>query len=229
MMKSINRKMRGLFVAAALLCAAAAMGATPADAESDDAPGWDALNHRAQSAALERYSTEALEARVEKKQERLDALSSERSELRTVLIGILSATEESLDKIDGIDDPVLRDESLLRFRDARDTRMKSVQARLTAVEDEMLREQQELGVLRQLLQGRRVEASLHGIDTGTKEADSYNTYLAREAERVRSNDRGMLSRVHEHRINRLREVILPVASEARLPNPATAVLLSNRE
>ncbi len=185
------------------------------------APSWEALAENAHELALERYSPEDLAAQIDKKQEHLGSLYEQRAALEAQLVAVISATKKSLDEIKAIDDPIVRGESLLRFRSSKNIRLKTVRATLDAVNDAIDRESRELLMLQRLLQGRRAEARLYG--SVKPQADSYEAYLAQEAARVLSSEEEVLRRLRDDRLEGLERVILPLL-EPRVPDLTSAVL-----
>lgn len=189
-----------------------------------ETPGWEQLTEQAREASMARFSTEELRTQAEKKQDRLDALTDEQAQLEGKLVAILTGSEKVLADIEKIEDPVLRDESLLRYRSARRVQVEALRVRLKSVSDEIQREQRELRTVRQLLHSRRAEARMHGREV--KPEGSYREYLAREAARARESEREILRQVSAERLRRLEAAILPHLRPS-VPDPASAVLWSN--
>jgi len=179
------------------------------------APSWDALADHAKELAMARYSTEDLQAQLDKKTEHLRRLYEQRAAQEAQIVHIITATRKSLDEISAIDDPVLRDESLLRFRASKDIRMKTVRAKLNAVNEMIERENRELALLQRLLQSRRAEARLYGRDPAPA-GGSYVAYLSSEAKRVRAEEEGMLKRIRDAQVAQMEDVVLPLVGPRML-------------
>lgn len=214
----------------AVLCMATFYGpalAHEADCENakagDPPPGWEALAETAEELSLRRHSTEELEAQAAQKQEHLAELFDRRSELEAQVATIYGASGQALEEIDAIDDPLLRDESLLRFRGAKDVRLKTVQAALESVNEAVAREQREMATLNRLLQGRRAEARLHGV--AGPQPSSYAALVHGEAARVRSSELDIARRLRAQRLEQIKELVLPAVAP-RVPGLARAVMAS---
>ena len=199
---------------------------SPEKAKTKPAPSWEALSESAKELSASRFSPEDLAAQVEKKEGHLKSLYKQRAALEAQTVSIIGSTKKSLAEIDAIDDPVLRDESLLRFRASKDIRLKTVRATLDAVNGTIERERKELATLQRLLQGRRAEARLYGQNDEAN--SSYKAFLAAEAARVRGSEQDVVDRIHEERLATLQKIILPGLA-ARLPDFDAAVLESTRE
>jgi chromosome segregation ATPase len=197
----------------------------PQEAE-EEVPEWDSLTEQAREASMERFSTEELRTQADKKEARLDALTDEQAQLEGKLASILSGSQTTLAQIDRIEDPVLRDESLLRYRSAKRVQMEALRVRLKSVTDEIERERSELRTVQQLLQSRRAEARLHGQNVDPE--GSYREYLSREAARARQSEDEILRQVRAARLRRLNAVIVP-RLEPVVPSLSSAVLWSNGE
>jgi chromosome segregation ATPase len=202
--------------------------ATPEAAAPDakPAPSWQALADTAQEIAITRFSPDDLAAQIEKKDDRLNALYRQQSALEAQIVTVIDASGTALAEIEAIDDPVLRDESLLRFRATKNTRLKTVQATLAAVNDAIAREQRELATLRRVLQGRKAEARLYGETNQLP--SSYLAYLSSEAARVRTSEADILRRVREQRVARLQQAVLPLCGP-RVPGLTDVVMTVARE
>lgn len=189
-----------------------------------DVPSWESLSKQAQEASDARYSTDELETQIEKKEAHLENLQQERETLREKLIQVIKATKDSVEQVDNIDDPQLRDEALLKVNAEKNIRLKTLQRKLEAVKGEISRGQDELNTVRQLLRSRRAEARLHGHETPTDK--SYDQYLAQEAGKARLQAENTFRRLRAARLQKLEEAILPLI-EPRVPDVTTAVLWNN--
>jgi len=219
-----------LLAGSLLIClatAAAAEAVVQTEQEAKEPPSWEALREQVEEVSMARYDPEDLAAQIDKKEEHLDSLYDQRAALEAQLVAIVSATRKSLEEIDAIGDPLLRNESLLRFRSSKDIRLKTIRATLEAVNEEIDRERRETAMLQRLLQGRRAEARLYGSVDWLGES-SYARYLAAEAARVRRSEEEMLRRLQEERLARLEAVVLPLL-EPRVPTLRAAVLWSVHE
>lgn len=224
----MSKSILGMAVIVALACGGAAAQQKQADAgdKEQSTPSWEALSQQAKDASMGRYSTEDLETQIEKREEHLDSLNEQRVQLRKKLIQIVTATRKSVEQIETIQDPVLRDESLLQFDAEKNVRLATLQSKLRAVKSEIEREQKELDMLYQLLQSRQAEARLHGREVSGDV--SYEAYLSQHADRVRQATKQMLKQLREARLRELENAILPVLAP-RVPDATSAVMWSNRE
>jgi len=200
--------------------------APAAAADERPAPSWGVLSEQAEELSAGRFSPEALAGQVEQKEAHLRSLGEQQAALEAEVENIVASTSESLAEIEAIDDPVLRDESLLRFRASKDIRLKTLRATLDAVNEAIEREQGELRTLQRLLQSRRAEARLYG-HSGEAGA-AYRAFLAAEAARVRESEHAALGELRRGRLVRLEAVILPLA-HPRAPGLVEAVLARHAE
>jgi len=191
---------------------------------ADPPPGWEALAETAEELALRQYSTEDLEAQAAQKHEHLDELFARQAELEAQMATIYGASGQALEEIDAIADPLLRDESLVRFRGAKDVRLKTVQAALTSINEAIAREQREMAMLNRLLQGRRAEARLHGVPGPAP--SSYAALVHGEAARIRASEADIAQQLRAQRLERVKELVLP-AIAPRVPDLADAVMASD--
>jgi chromosome segregation ATPase len=192
----------------------------------DPAPSWERLARTAKEAAATRFTPQDLAAQVDKKEERLASLRKQQGALEAQVVNIIASAKASIEEIEAIDDEVLRNESLIRFRSTKDTRLKTVQATLAAVNEAIQREQSELSMLQRLLQGRKAEARLYGAADDTP--SSYAAYLAREAGRVRASETEAIQRIRDARLGRLAAIALS-ACEPKRPTLSEGVLTMARE
>ncbi len=211
-----------------MMATAALCTAGEPESEPEPAPSWDTLADRASEISISRLSPEDLKVQIEKKEARLDSLHKQQGALEAQLVAVIDSSPESIAEIEEIEDPILRDESLLRFRSTRNTRLKTIQATLAAVNEDIDREERELATLQRVLQGRRAEARLYGADGGSDNPNSYREYLSTEAQRVRTAEAETVRRVREGRLEKLGAAIFPL-SEPRVPNLTDIVLTMTRE
>lgn len=189
-------------------------------------PNWEALTGKANELLAERYSPEDLALQIEKKQTNLESLYQKQGALEVQLAGVLGVTKRALEEIEAIDDPVLRDESLLRFRSTKQIHQKTVGAALDATNMEIARETKELQTLQRILQARRAEALLHGKPDPA--GSSYQDFLAREASRVRDTEHAKIDQAREEQVTRLENVLFPDL-KPKVASLTEAVLTENAE
>ncbi len=190
-------------------------------AGKDESPGWEALSEMAEEASVARYSPEVLSRQIDKKSRYLKDLLEQRASLEAQLVNVIGVTQASLDEIEAIDDPVLRAESLMRFRSSKDVRMKTIRATLDAVNTSIARETDELAMLQKMLQARHAEARLFG--DGTRRRGSYRQYMSERAEHIMASEKAVLERLRNDQVGRLRALVLPMVEPA-VPDVASAVM-----
>lgn len=186
------------------------------------APSWERLTETSRELAVSRHTPEAIEAQIDAKKQHLASLLDQRAALEADTAMVLNATRSSLKEIDSIDDPVLRDESLLRFRAAKDVRLQTIQATLAKVNETIEREQKELDALRRMHQGRVAEARLYGNIVPAADS-TYLSYLSERAESVRISEQKMLEQLRKQQFARLKALVMPKVA-TRVPDMVTAVL-----
>jgi len=213
-------------VTALVVCAAGVAQTEEAEPvkEQPKAPSWESLTETSRDLAVSRHTPEAIEAQIDAKKQHLASLRDQRAALEADTAMVLNATKSSLNEIDSIDDPVLRDESLLRFRAAKDVRLQTIQATLAKVNETIEREQKELDALNRMHQSRVAEARLYGNIVPAADS-TYLSYLSERAENVRASEREMLRQLRERQFARLKTLVMPKVA-VRVPDPVSAVLAS---
>lgn len=216
----MNRKIV-IAIVAACVATASLQAQDKTTARKDESPGWEALSEMAEEASVARYSPEVLSRQIDKKSRHLKDLLEQRASLEAQLVNVIGVTQASLEEIEAIDDPVLRAESLMRFRSSKDVRMKTIRATLDAVNTSIARETDELAMLQKMLQARQAEARLFG--GGTARRGSYRQYMSERAEHIMASEKAVLERLRNDQVARLRALVLPMVEPA-VPDVASAVM-----